>query len=60
MRVDNFENCGNGAVNWVVTVRTSEGLNETFRGSFPASDPGDGGGAGAGVPVTTFTFGVRP
>ncbi|MCA9531781.1 MAG: hypothetical protein KC543_16765 [Myxococcales bacterium] len=60
VRVDNFENCGNGAVNWVVTVRTSEGLNETFRGSFPASDPGDGGGAGAGVPVTTFTFGVRP
>jgi hypothetical protein len=56
VRVDNFENCTDQATNYVVTVQKKGQPPQTFMGSFPATDPGDGGGHGDGVMITTFTY----
>jgi len=56
VRVDNFENCTEKAVTYVVTVQRTGKPAQTFTGSFAASDPGDAGSYGAGVLITTFMF----
>jgi hypothetical protein len=56
VRVDNYANCTDKAVNYVVTVQRTGKPAETFSGSFAAADPGDSGDEGAGVLITTFTF----
>ena len=56
IRVDNFENCGDTATNYVVTVQKAGSPPQTFTGSFAATDPGDFGDAGSGVPITTLIY----
>jgi hypothetical protein len=56
VRVDNYENCSNMAVNYVVTVQKKGQTPQTFMGSFAADDPGDLGEDGAGVLITTLTY----
>ena len=56
VRVDNYENCQNAAVTYVVTVQKKGQAAQTFMASFDAADPGDLGGQGDGTMVATFTY----
>jgi hypothetical protein len=61
VRVDNFENCSDTAVNFIVTVQTTGHPTQTFAGSFAATDPGDSavsptGSTVIGKEVTAFTW----
>lgn len=55
VRVDYYEACVTGTVNYVVTVNASGQAPQTFQGTFTATDA-DGGSAGSGRDITTFTF----
>lgn len=54
VRVDYFEACEAGTVNYVVTVHNGA-VVDTYTGSFTEADA-DSGGEGSGRTITTFTY----
>lgn len=54
VRVNYWSACGEPSTDYVITVRTQNGVPQTFRGRL--TGPGVGGAAGAGDRITDFRF----
>jgi len=54
VRVNNWSACGAPSTDYVITIRTKDGIPQVFTGTL--TGPGNGGAAGAGVRVTSFVY----
>jgi hypothetical protein len=54
VRVNNWSACGVESTDYVITIRTKDGIPQVFTGTLRG--PGNGGAVGAGVRVTSFTY----
>ena len=54
VRVNNWSACGEEATDFVVTVRTKDGIPQTYTGRL--TGPGNGGASGAGQRIASFVY----
>jgi len=54
VRVNNWSSCGEAATDYVVTVRTKDGIPQTYTGRL--TGPGNGGASGAGQRIASFVY----
>lgn len=54
VRANYWSACAQASTDYVVTIRTKDGVAQTYTGQF--TGPGVGGAAGAGSPIATFHY----